>query len=724
MSARRALLLFLLAWACPAISRAEGAPDLAEVLLEDGKPVHASVLAGKKRWNGRLVVPSDAVALGVVLSGTAEVNLYLRYLEPIRTLDEADVASRSDSLEEVVTITPFSEAPLRAGVWYVAVEAPGAEPRAVPFDLVAFVDRASATHTVLPGRAVSATLGGAGSRLAFRTYMPRDAISLSLEVSARESADLHFELAGPDGYRREGRGAPRLLVAREEAPAGPYTLTITASAEPAARRVTAQARWDVGPGRTPPMASDPLLEQGQPLTFVMGGKEPDVRHLRVVVPRGTQGFSLEAEEESGADVDLYVRRGRPIDDGVQDAEWLGLTTGSRERLVVGGSEPLPPGTYYVWGVLLDDKTEREVTLSLDPFTNGRSEATWGSGMPPTLPEGIWLEGTVRPEASGITWHAIDVAAGTAALHARLIEASAPLDLVLAQPRDGAIFARSLTSRADETISYAFEKSLDRPRRVFIGVVCRETGETLVHYRLAASTERPPDPPPDLQWPPVLRGENLSVLERAAAATVELTTEEGGGGSGTCVTPGGLILSCRHVLATEGERNPDRIQRTGILVAFSQRLDMQPVQAYVARVVVEDDDLDLVLLQPVEDVFGRALPKDLSLPWLPLGDSSTLRLGDPIAAVGYPEGGSTRTRTAVLVSRGTVSGFERAPGQPVWLKTDAWIAPGHSGGAIVDSVGRLVAVPNATLGTGERLGICLPVELLPSEWKSRIQKGLR
>jgi S1-C subfamily serine protease len=79
---------------------------------------------------------------------------------------------------------------------------------------------------------------------------------------------------------------------------------------------------------------------------------------------------------------------------------------------------------------------------------------------------------------------------------------------------------------------------------------------------------------------------------------------------------------------------------------------------------------------------------------------------------------------VIVTRGIVEGLERRLGRPAWVKTDAWIAPGHSGGPMLDEQGRLVAVSAATLGSTESLGRGVPVALLPAEWRARITEDLR
>ena len=107
----------------------------------------------------------------------------------------------------------------------------------------------------------------------------------------------------------------------------------------------------------------------------------------------------------------------------------------------------------------------------------------------------------------------------------------------------------------------------------------------------------------------------------------------------------------------------------------------------------------------------------------LEESGALALGDAVSAFGYPEAGSTHGRTPIVHSRGVVSGFERIPGNPVWVKTDAWVGPGHSGGALVDAEGRLVGVPAATLGTVERLALAIPVPVIPEAWREEVRKAL-
>jgi S1-C subfamily serine protease len=389
--------------------------------------------------------------------------------------------------------------------------------------------------------------------------------------------------------------------------------------------------------------------------------------------------------------------------------------------VVGGARPLTAGTYFV---RLGTYVEGPVLSSLVARLLGPQErgATWGPGDPPALDSGVWVRGRTAPETSGVTWYAVNPPAGVRSVHALLLEASAPLDLLLARRSDGSVLTRAVTGRVDERLDHAFPGPLPADRRFLLGVASLTPGEGPAEFRVALGWDGPPTLPADMLWPRLLDLATLTPDERVAAATVELTGERSGGGSATCVSPKGLLLSCRHVL--EDGEEPGELQRDGILVAFNRSLDRPPVQSFVARLVHEDAALDMALLELTADVFGRALPADLALPWVPLGESDALRLGDAITVFGYPQDGSEFTRTPVILSRGSVAGFESAAGVRTWIKTDAWIGPGHSGGTLVGPDHRLVAIPAATLGLNEAMGLAVPVARIPAPWRQRIDRDLK
>ena len=167
------------------------------------------------------------------------------------------------------------------------------------------------------------------------------------------------------------------------------------------------------------------------------------------------------------------------------------------------------------------------------------------------------------------------------------------------------------------------------------------------------------------------------------------------GSGSIVDPSGIVLTNCHVANPRamGMSSPPA-DRLGI--AVTERSDHPPAITYFAEVVAQNPGLDLAVLRIVADSNGRRT-SNLDLPAIDLGDSDRLELGEQLAIIGYPGiGGDTITYTS-----GNVSGFSRegniARG---WIKTDATIAGGNSGGTAVDRSGQLVGIPTqAAAGSG-------------------------
>ena len=159
------------------------------------------------------------------------------------------------------------------------------------------------------------------------------------------------------------------------------------------------------------------------------------------------------------------------------------------------------------------------------------------------------------------------------------------------------------------------------------------------------------------------------------------------GSGTILSPDGLILTNYHVAVGY---NPG-FQPDGLGVAITARSDEPPEPSYFAEVVAADPDLDLAVIQIATDLDGRPVDKDqLNLNYVSVGDSDLLELGDVVQVLGYPGiGGETITFT-----EGSVSGFTRERGVDgrAWIKTDATIAGGNSGGLAANVEGTIIGVP--------------------------------
>ena len=177
------------------------------------------------------------------------------------------------------------------------------------------------------------------------------------------------------------------------------------------------------------------------------------------------------------------------------------------------------------------------------------------------------------------------------------------------------------------------------------------------------------------------------------------------GSGSIVHPAGLILTNCHVANPRamGLSAPDA---DGLGIAITDGSDEAPALTYLAEVVAQAPELDLAVIRITTDLHGRKVGR-LDLPAIPLGDSDALDLGDRVEIYGYPGiGGETVTYTA-----GNVSEFSSEHGireRRAWIKTDATIAGGNSGGMALDAAGRLIGIPTrADAGSGDQ-----PVDARP------------
>ena len=141
-----------------------------------------------------------------------------------------------------------------------------------------------------------------------------------------------------------------------------------------------------------------------------------------------------------------------------------------------------------------------------------------------------------------------------------------------------------------------------------------------------------------------------------------------GGSGVVVRPDGLMLTNDHVL--EGKR------------VFDVRLG--DGRSFKARLLGRDAVGDLAVLQ-------LELPPDTELPWLPLGDSEAVRVGDEVLAVGNPFGLGVLDRAASFTT-GIISAVHHVQADYTeCLVTDAAVNPGNSGGPLVTMAGEVVGI---------------------------------
>lgn len=192
-------------------------------------------------------------------------------------------------------------------------------------------------------------------------------------------------------------------------------------------------------------------------------------------------------------------------------------------------------------------------------------------------------------------------------------------------------------------------------------------------------------------------------DQLARSVVKIFAVTGDGllwsGSGTVVSADGLVLTNAHVAT--GDVPFD------MHVAVTESTDAPPTVRYRAELVSADQALDLALIRIVADLDGAPYQAG-TIPPIPIGNSDNIQLGDELLILGYPGiGGDTITFTT-----GQVSGFTGSPalGNRAWIKTDATIAGGNSGGLAANTAGELVGVPTqASAGDDVEFLDCRPVQ---------------
>ena len=148
---------------------------------------------------------------------------------------------------------------------------------------------------------------------------------------------------------------------------------------------------------------------------------------------------------------------------------------------------------------------------------------------------------------------------------------------------------------------------------------------------------------------------------------------------------GYIMTNHHVVEHAGE----------ITVTLKDRRE------FTAKVVGSDEGTDIALLKIDAD----------NLQELPIGDSSKMKVGDFVIAVGNPFG-LGQTVTSGIVSALGRTGVGKQ-GYEDFIQTDAAINPGNSGGALVNLRGELIGINTAIFSTGGGnvgIGFAVPINM--------------
>jgi serine protease Do len=166
-----------------------------------------------------------------------------------------------------------------------------------------------------------------------------------------------------------------------------------------------------------------------------------------------------------------------------------------------------------------------------------------------------------------------------------------------------------------------------------------------------------------------------IAERLRRSTVQIVNgADRGRGSGIIWSAGGLILTNAHVARTS-----------------QAEIELWDGRRFQARVASRDPRHDLATLRIVDSpALEPATP----------GDSTALRPGELVIAIGNPLGFAGALSTGVVHSVGKLPGM----GNQSWIRADVQLAPGNSGGPLANAEGRVIGI-NTAIVNG--LGVAVP-----------------
>ena len=169
-----------------------------------------------------------------------------------------------------------------------------------------------------------------------------------------------------------------------------------------------------------------------------------------------------------------------------------------------------------------------------------------------------------------------------------------------------------------------------------------------------------------------------MIEHSHESVVQVRSWGRGTGAGVIWDDDGLVLTNHHVVS--GGRRGARV-----------RVVLHDGRTFDAEIVKRDRDLDLALLR-IEDG---------GLPAAPVGDSDALRVGELVYAIGHPWGRLGTVTAGIVSGLGVV---RRPGGRARYIQSDVALAPGNSGGPLLNARGEVVGINAMIFG---RLALSIP-----------------
>lgn len=192
--------------------------------------------------------------------------------------------------------------------------------------------------------------------------------------------------------------------------------------------------------------------------------------------------------------------------------------------------------------------------------------------------------------------------------------------------------------------------------------------------------------------PVAFSQNSSAIEAADASVVKIYCYDYDGnlaatGSGFIAFDGKTVITNHHVMTS----------------AYTCKISTnQDISYDVAGIYCYSEKQDIAILQ---------LAKDTGLQPLTLGDSTVIKKGETVVAIGSPLGIKNTVSTGVLSGRIMDADMDV-------LQFTAPISSGSSGGALFDDKGNVIGITFASIIDGQNLNLAIPVELATNLYKSK------
>ncbi len=168
------------------------------------------------------------------------------------------------------------------------------------------------------------------------------------------------------------------------------------------------------------------------------------------------------------------------------------------------------------------------------------------------------------------------------------------------------------------------------------------------------------------------------------------------GSGVVIDTAGHILTNNHVVS--------RASHIRVVLADGREFEAEPVGA-----------------DPNNDIAVLKINTEEKIPWIAMGSSEDLMVGEPVIAIGNPFGLSNTVTTGVISALNRSIRSEKRSYHG-FLQTDASINPGNSGGPLLSAEGELIGINTAVYQGGQGIGFAIPIDVAARVVRELIEEG--